>query len=95
MGPANNLSNPNNVTTEEWSAMVRLLQAEIAMAGGGNGDFKSSLAGVLNDLFLGDDNALTDIANNAPTISTPAATGSRCSSGCPKRSRTLPRLAGK
>lgn len=60
--PEQPLANPGNVTAEQWSAMVKALQTEIAMAGDVDGFFNQSVSGLLNALFAGDDNALATIA---------------------------------
>lgn len=61
--PTRELANPHNVTAEQWSAMVQLIQQEIALVGDVDGFFNESMSAVLNDLFAGNDNSLTNIAN--------------------------------
>jgi len=63
LGPPGALANPNNVTAEQWGAMVKTLQSEIAMAEAVNGYFNESLVRILQDIFAGDDNAIHNIAN--------------------------------
>ena len=63
VGPAGDLANPNNVTADQWSAMVKALQTEIAMAEAVSGYFNQSLAGVLNDIFAGNANSVATISN--------------------------------
>lgn len=63
VGPAQTLANPDNVTSDQWTAMVHTLQAEIAMAGAVDGYFNQSLAAVLNDIFAGNENSIAGISS--------------------------------
>lgn len=52
VGPETPLSNPNNVTADDWKSMVEAIQQEVAMAEDVDGHFNQSVAAILNDLYV-------------------------------------------